>query len=71
MIKAFEGGPKFGMGGFELLPFYDAARRLGLNHDLINDERAGIFATDAYAKASGRMGLVDAPRTGCGQRESG
>lgn len=60
MIKAFDGGPMFGMGGFQLLPFYDAARRLGLQHHLINDERAGIFAADAYAKVSGRVGLVDA-----------
>ena len=50
----------FGMGGFQLLPFYDAARRLKLDHHLINDERAGVFAADAYAKCSGRVGLVDA-----------
>jgi acetolactate synthase-1/2/3 large subunit len=50
----------FGMGGFQLLPFYDAARRLELDHHLINDERAGVFAADAYAKVSGRVGLVDA-----------
>ena len=50
----------FGMGGFQLLPFYDAARRLGLSHHLINDERAGVFAADAYAKVSGRVGLADA-----------
>ncbi|BAT58102.1 acetolactate synthase large subunit [Variibacter gotjawalensis] len=60
MIQAFRGGPMFGMGGFQLLPFYDAARRLKLAHHLINDERAGIFAADAYAKVSGRPGLVDA-----------
>ena len=60
MIEAHEGGPMFGMGGFQLLPFYDAARRLGLAHHLINDERAGVFAADAYAKVSGRVGLVDA-----------
>jgi acetolactate synthase-1/2/3 large subunit len=60
MIQALGGGPMFGMGGFQLLPFYDAARRLGLRHHLINDERAGVFAADAYAKASGRVGLVDA-----------
>jgi acetolactate synthase-1/2/3 large subunit len=60
MIQAHEGGPMFGMGGFQLLPFYDAARRLGLEHHLINDERAGVFAADAYAKVSGRVGLADA-----------
>jgi acetolactate synthase-1/2/3 large subunit len=60
MIQAHNGGPMFGMGGFQLLPFYDAARRLGLQHHLINDERAGVFAADAYAKVSGRVGLADA-----------
>ena len=60
MLQAFEAGPVFGMGGFQLLPFYDAARRLGLNHNLINDERCAAFAADAYAKVSGRVGLVDA-----------
>src|SRR5665213_922578 len=60
MIQGFHGGPMFGMGGFQLLPFYDAARRLGLAHNLINDERAGVFAADAYAKVSGRVGLADA-----------
>ncbi|MEM7405827.1 MAG: thiamine pyrophosphate-binding protein [Pseudomonadota bacterium] len=60
MLLAHETGPMFGMGGFQLLPFYDAARRLGLSHHLINDERCGVFAADAYAKVSGRVGVVDA-----------
>ncbi|XWN30917.1 MAG: thiamine pyrophosphate-binding protein [Devosia sp.] len=60
MIKAGGGGPMFGMGGFQLLPFYDAARRLGLDHHLINDERCAVFLADAYAKVSGRVGLADA-----------
>jgi len=60
MIMAAGGGPMFGMGGFQLLPFYDAARRLGLDHHLINDERCAVFLADAYAKVSGRVGLADA-----------
>ncbi|MCP5157638.1 MAG: thiamine pyrophosphate-binding protein [Ectothiorhodospiraceae bacterium] len=60
MLAAHEVGPMFGMGGFQLLPFYDAARRLGIAHHLINDERCGVFAADAYAKVSGRVGVCDA-----------
>jgi len=60
MIRAAGGGPMFGMGGFQLLPFYDAARRLGLDHHLINDERCAVFIADAFAKVSGRVGLADA-----------
>ena len=60
MLKAYNVGPIFGMGGFQLLPFYDAARRIGLTHHLINDERCGVFAADAYAKVSGRVGVCDA-----------
>jgi acetolactate synthase-1/2/3 large subunit len=60
MLIAHGAGPMFGMGGFQLLPFYDAARRLGLAHHLINDERCAAFAADAYAKVSGRVGLMDA-----------
>ena len=43
MLAAHGVGPMFGMGGFQLLPFYDAVRRLGLRHHLINDERAGAY----------------------------
>ena len=60
VLRAQGTGPMFGMGGFQLLPFYDAARRLGLSHSLINDERCGAFAADAYAKLTGRVGVVDA-----------
>ena len=60
MLLAMGAGPVFGMGGFQLLPFYDACRRLGLRHVLINDERAGAFAADAWAKVAGRPGVCDA-----------
>jgi acetolactate synthase-1/2/3 large subunit len=60
MLRLAGAGPAFGMGGFQLLPFYDAARRCGLQHHLINDERTGGFAADAYARVTGRPGLCDA-----------
>jgi acetolactate synthase-1/2/3 large subunit len=59
MLKLYEVGPMFGMGGFQLLPFYDAVHELGLQHHLINDERAGAFAADAYARITGRPGICD------------
>ena len=59
-VRAHGSPPMFGMGGFQLLPFYDAIRRLGLRHTLINDERTGAFAADAYARVSGRVGVCDA-----------
>jgi len=59
MLKLHEAGPMFGMGGFQLLPFYEACRALGVKHTLINDERCGAFAADAYARVTNRPGLVD------------
>ena len=60
MFAAHDVGLMFGMGGFQLLPFYDAVRRLKLNHNLINDERCAVFAADAYTKVSGRPAVCDA-----------
>ena len=60
VINAFNGGPMFGMGGFQLLPFYEAVRKFDMPHYLINDEGNAVFLADAYAKVSGRVGLADA-----------
>ncbi len=60
MLRLYDAAPMFGMGGFQLLPFYDAVRELGLKHTLINDERCGIFAADAWARITGRPGVCDA-----------
>lgn len=59
MLKLSGVGPMFGMGGFQLLPFYEACRVLRLKHYLINDERCGAFAADAYAKVTNRPGVAD------------
>ncbi len=60
MLKLSDAGLLFGMGGFQLLPFYEACRALRLKHALINDERCGAFAADAYARVTNRPGVVDA-----------
>ena len=59
MLLLHGAGSMFGMGGFQLLPFYEACRALGVRHALINDERSGAFAADAYARVTNRPGLVD------------
>src|SRR5215831_4268192 len=59
MFRLAEVGPMFGMGGFQLLPFYEAVRALNLKHVLINDERCGAFAADAYARVTNRPGVCD------------
>ncbi len=60
MLKLSGVGPMFGMGGFQLLPFYDAVAQLEMRHHLINDERTGAFAADAYARVTNRVGVCDA-----------
>lgn len=59
MLRLHGIGPMFGMGGFQLLPFYDAIGQVGLRHNLINDERTGAFAADAYARVTNRPGVCD------------
>ena len=59
MLRLAGVGPMFGMGGFQLLPFYDALGQLGMRHFLINDERCGAFAAEAYARVTNRPGVCD------------
>src|ERR1700737_3196730 len=59
MLRLSGAGPMFGMAGFQLLPFYDALGQLGMRHFLINDERCGAFAADAYARVTNRPGICD------------
>jgi acetolactate synthase-1/2/3 large subunit len=52
----------FGCPGGQTLPLYHGiANRPGqIEHVLVRDERSGVFAADAYALATGRIGVCDA-----------
>jgi acetolactate synthase I/II/III large subunit len=60
MFRLYGVGDMFGMGGFQLLPYYEGIRQLGLRHHLTDDERSGAFAVDAAARVAGRPGVCDA-----------
>lgn len=60
MLQLHEVEIMMGMGGFQLLPMYDAIRRLNLCHHLVNDERTAISAMDAYARVTNKPGVCDA-----------
>jgi acetolactate synthase-1/2/3 large subunit len=52
----------FGVPGGQTLPLYHGlARRTDqIEHVLVHDERSGVYAADAYALATGRLGVCDA-----------
>ncbi|MBN1828468.1 MAG: thiamine pyrophosphate-binding protein [Deltaproteobacteria bacterium] len=63
MLIRHGGRVMFGLGGFQLLPFYDAIQRqkepLLFRHVAVNDEGTGAFAADAYARVAGCPGICD------------
>lgn len=59
ILKLHDAGPMFGMGGFQLLPFYHAMLDVGLTHTLVNEERCGAFAADGWTRITGRPGICD------------
>lgn len=62
MLKLHGARYMFGMGGFQLLPVYDAICQSGNKmprHIHVNDERTGAFAADGYARVSGMPGICD------------
>jgi acetolactate synthase-1/2/3 large subunit len=62
MLRLHGASYMFGMGGFQLLPVYDAIGQAGNTtprHIHVNDERAGAFAADGFARVSGMPGVCD------------
>ena len=50
-----------GMGGFQILPYYDAlSKQNQIHHVLIRDEKHGAFAADGYARVANRPAVADA-----------
>ncbi len=47
----------FGYPGGAIMPVYDALAGSGLKHILVRHEQGAAFAADAYARASGRVGV--------------
>jgi acetolactate synthase-1/2/3 large subunit len=51
----------FGLPGAQTNPIYDAIGRSDkIQHIQVRDERSGVFAADAYARVTGRIGVCDA-----------
>jgi acetolactate synthase-1/2/3 large subunit len=61
MLQAHGARVAFGIGGFQLLPYYDALHdvRGELDHILVKDERDGAFMADAYARVAQIPGVCD------------
>lgn len=47
----------FGHPGEQILPFYDALRKSGIEHVLMRHEQGAVHAADGYARASGDFGV--------------
>jgi acetolactate synthase I/II/III large subunit len=56
-LKALGVDTLFGYPGGAIMPIYDALANSGLNHILVRHEQGAVFAADAFARASGRVGV--------------
>jgi acetolactate synthase-1/2/3 large subunit len=48
----------FGYPGGAVLPLYDAFEKSDIRHTLVSHEQGAVHAADAYARATGRTGVV-------------
>jgi acetolactate synthase-1/2/3 large subunit len=61
MLQLHQVDLALGMGGFQVLPYYDAlAGQNQIRHVLIRDEKHGAFAADGYARVANRPAVADA-----------
>ena len=56
-LKALGVETVFGYPGGAIMPIYDALAGSGLKHILVRHEQGAAFAADAYARASGKVGV--------------
>ena len=56
-LKALGVETLFGYPGGAIMPIYDALAGSGLQHILVRHEQGAAFAADAYARATGRVGV--------------
>jgi acetolactate synthase-1/2/3 large subunit len=61
MLQLHQVDLALGMGGFQVLPYYDAlAAQNQIRHVLIRDEKHGALAADGYARIANRPAVADA-----------
>jgi acetolactate synthase-1/2/3 large subunit len=56
-LKALGVETLFGYPGGAIMPIYDALAGSGLRHILVRHEQGAAFAADAYARATGKVGV--------------
>lgn len=56
-LKALGVETIFGYPGGAIMPIYDALAGSGLQHILVRHEQGAVFSADAYARATGKVGV--------------
>ena len=65
MLRAYDVTDVFGLPGETTLALYEAWEEYPeIKYHLTRDERNSVFMADAYAKATGRVGVCEGPSVG-------
>ncbi len=66
ILKGYKVKDVFGLPGETTLSLYRAWKDYPeIKYHMCRDERSSVFMADAYAKASGRVGICEGPSVGC------